>query len=185
MASFDGSTGRHALRFAPGVPAPPLPPSAALVSSSAESNGPTTTTTVVEVLLSASRFKWLSAPPASSAPNPTHCPLTHPAGEGAVGQRIRVFWPGMGRWYSAKVVSFVPEPAASKKASSSSSSNQNGVVGGTHRVAYPDGDSHELCLRHEAVVFAGVAPPRTAWPEGDKGDAAFEAAGAGAHRADA
>ena len=92
------------------------------------------------VKLGALRFQWLREQPAGAAPNPTAAGA--PSGEGAVGRRLKVFWPGMARWYQGKVQSF---DAAS----------------GKHLIKYRDGDTQELALRHEAVIWvdAGPMPP--------------------------
>jgi hypothetical protein len=47
------------------------------------------------------RFQWLSDPPPGAGANPTYAAA--PRGEEAVGWRVKVFWPGMARWYQGRV----------------------------------------------------------------------------------
>lgn len=53
------------------------------------------------VVLGRTRFQWLAPQPPGAAPNPSHAAA--PRGEDAVGAKVRVFWPGMCRWYTGKV----------------------------------------------------------------------------------
>lgn len=53
------------------------------------------------VRLGSTRFQWLREQPESAAPNPTYAGSPHD--DDCVGRRIKVFWPGMGRWYQGKV----------------------------------------------------------------------------------
>ena len=53
------------------------------------------------VCLGTTRFQWLATLPPSAAPNPTHAGA--PQKEDAVGFKVKVFWPGMARWYLGKV----------------------------------------------------------------------------------
>ena len=101
------------------------------------------------MLLSACRFAWTDELPSSAPLNPTATPAA-PSGPSAVGARLRVFWPAMGKWYAGKVTGF-------DRAS------------GAHTVTYSDGDVQSLHLSSEAVVWAGVPPPshrlaRPLWP---------------------
>jgi len=82
--------------------------------------------------LAKNRFQWLSDAAANAAPNPTYAAA--PKGEDAVGYRVRVFWPGMARWYQGKIEAYNPDTKR-------------------HTVKYRDGDIQKLLLRHEAVSF--------------------------------
>ena len=84
------------------------------------------------LLLSKTRFQWLEKPPANMPPNPTNAGA--PKGEEAVGYKVRVFWPGMARWYLGTVQAYEMET-------------------GLHTVKYRDGDVQKLKLRNEAVVY--------------------------------
>eukprot|EP00887_Chlorella_sp_A99_P006200 scaffold3.g6200.t1 len=84
------------------------------------------------VCLGATRFQWLTGLPPAAPPNPTHAGA--PQREDAVGYKVKVFWPGMARWYLGKVVSYDPRNRM-------------------HKVKYRDGDIQELMLRHEAVQY--------------------------------
>lgn len=53
------------------------------------------------VALGRTRFQWLAPQPPGAAPNPSHAAA--PRGEDAVGAKVRVFWPGMCKWYTGKV----------------------------------------------------------------------------------
>lgn len=83
------------------------------------------------------RFQWLKEQPEGAKPNPTAA--GGPKDHDCVGRRVKVFWPGMGRWYQGKVQSYDP---ATKR----------------HRVKYRDGDVQQLRLRHEAVIWVDVGP---------------------------
>jgi len=50
---------------------------------------------------------------------------------------VKVFWPGMGKWYAGKVSAY--DGRSSK-----------------HTILYKDGDVQKLVLRHEAVVWLDV-----------------------------
>ena len=113
IAQFNGEKGQHLIRFSDREPG----------SVKHEESW---------VTLSKTRFQWLGAPPANVAPNPTH--VGAPKGEETVGYRVRVFWPGMARWYQGTVQSYDSE-------------------NGTHTVKYRDGDIQTLKLRNEAVVY--------------------------------
>lgn len=47
------------------------------------------------------RFQWLAPPPPGAPPNPTA--VGAPQREEAVGWKVRVFWPGMSKWYFGRV----------------------------------------------------------------------------------
>ena len=47
------------------------------------------------------RFQWLTDPLPSAGPNPTFAAA--PRGEEAVHHKVKVFWPGMSKWYIGKV----------------------------------------------------------------------------------
>lgn len=51
--------------------------------------------------------------------------------------QVKVFWPGMGKWYAGKVAAY------------DGRSNK-------HTILYKDGDVQKLMLRHEAVVWPDV-----------------------------
>jgi hypothetical protein len=52
------------------------------------------------------RFYWRDAAPYEAPPNPTFRPQH--GGEGAVGKRLRVYWPAMQKWYCGSVKSYDP-----------------------------------------------------------------------------
>lgn len=56
------------------------------------------------VHLGRSQFRWLSDIPPGSPANPTFA--GKPQQHDAIGWRVRVFWPAMGRWYQGKVKDF-------------------------------------------------------------------------------
>ncbi len=74
---------------------------------------------VLQLNLGQNKFKFLSLPDPNEAPNPSF--LICPPGEKAVGHKVRVFWPAMGRFYQGLVKSY---DAESRK----------------HRIDYCDGD---------------------------------------------
>lgn len=84
--------------------------------------------------LSRSRFQWLGPVPEVCAPNPSY--RKAPKRKAAIGYKVRVFWPGMAKWYVGKVLNYDTD---SKK----------------HTVKYKDGDVQQISLRHEAVVYLG------------------------------
>ncbi|PRW60087.1 Histone-lysine N-methyltransferase ATX2 [Chlorella sorokiniana] len=84
------------------------------------------------VCLARTRFQWLAAPPPQAKPNPSWDGA--PRGDDAVGYKVKVFWPGMSKWYVGKIMSFDPKTKL-------------------HSVKYRDGDTAELELRHEAVQY--------------------------------
>ena len=51
--------------------------------------------------LGSTRFQWLQDQPPNAGPNPTWA--SAPRHDDCVGRRLKVFWPGMGRWYQGKV----------------------------------------------------------------------------------
>lgn len=53
------------------------------------------------VWLARTRFQWLAPPPPQAPPNPSWAAA--PKGDDAVGTKVKVFWPGMCRWYTGKV----------------------------------------------------------------------------------
>uniref|UniRef100_A0A7S3E4J5 Tudor domain-containing protein n=1 Tax=Chloropicon laureae TaxID=464258 RepID=A0A7S3E4J5_9CHLO len=85
-----------------------------------------------EVNLTRERFQFLTNPRAGAAPNPTYqgCPK----GKDAVGHKVKVYWPAMGRWYVGRVKEY-DKPT------------------GKHLIAYQDGEQHLVLLRNEAVRF--------------------------------
>lgn len=103
------------------------------------------------VNLAKTRFQWLTQPSPTAPPNPTH--QGAPKGEEAVGYQVRVFWPGMAKWYQGKVESYDPETKQ-------------------HTVKYRDGDIKTYKLRHEAVVYLDKSntPARKDRPRGSSKD---------------
>jgi hypothetical protein len=102
------------------------------------------------VNLARNRFQWLAPPTSDTASNPTNAGA--PRGEEAVGYQVRVFWPGMARWYQGRVEAYNPDTKA-------------------HTVRYRDGDVQQLTLRHEAMNYLDkkplpAAPPRVRPPSG-------------------
>jgi hypothetical protein len=79
------------------------------------------------------KFKWSQVSAPEAAPNPTFKPEF--CGEGAVGKRLRVYWPAMQKWYCGTVRAYDP-------------------VSGLHTVYYKDGDQQTLMLKHEPVIWA-------------------------------
>lgn len=51
--------------------------------------------------------------------------------------QVKVFWPGMGRWYAGKISSYDGRS-------------------GRHTIQYKDGDVQKVLLKHEAVLFLDV-----------------------------
>lgn len=92
------------------------------------------------VSLGSCKFKWSSRPGPRDPPNPSWA--SAPRAQAAIGCRVRVFWPAMGRYYTGVVKSYDP-------------------VTGMHRVDYSDGDSAEHNMRHEATLWLeqGVGSP--------------------------
>lgn len=80
------------------------------------------------------RFKWPSGTPPQHAFNVTYSPTQSPHGVDAVGRKLRVFWPAMGRYYQGVVAAY------------SASDNK-------HRIDYPDADWHWMDLRYESVEW--------------------------------
>lgn len=78
------------------------------------------------------RFKWKTEPGASAAPHPSYA--DGPKGENAIGTRVKVYWPGMAKWYVGKVFEY---DAKDNK----------------YTIKYKDGDVQRLNLKHEAVVY--------------------------------
>eukprot|EP00889_Picochlorum_renovo_P000424 jgi/Picre1/27454/NNA_000421.t1 len=62
--------------------------------------------------------------------------LKAPKRKAAIGYKVKVFWPGMAKWYVGKVLDYDTD---SKK----------------HTVKYKDGDVQQISLRHEAVLYLG------------------------------
>jgi hypothetical protein len=85
-----------------------------------------------EVNLSRERFQFLTNPRPGAAPNATY--HVAPRGKDAVGLKVKVYWPGMGRWYVGRVKEY-------DKAT------------GKHLIAYQDGEQHLVLMRNEAVKF--------------------------------
>jgi len=85
-----------------------------------------------EVNLSRERFQFLTNPRPGAAPNATF--HVAPRGKDAVGLKVKVYWPGMGRWYVGRVKEY-------DKAT------------GKHLIAYQDGEQHLVLMRNEAVKF--------------------------------
>ncbi|WPT13593.1 Histone-lysine N-methyltransferase ATX2 [Picochlorum sp. SENEW3] len=84
--------------------------------------------------LSKSRFQWLGPVPEVCPPNPSY--RKAPKRKAAIGYKVKVFWPGMAKWYVGKVLDYDTD---SKK----------------HTVKYKDGDVQQISLRHEAVLYLG------------------------------
>lgn len=82
IAQYNPSTGQHLLRFLDRAPGE--------VKHRED-----------WVVLTRTRFQWLTDPPQGARPNPTW--ERAPRGEDAVHHKVRVFWPGMCRWYTGKV----------------------------------------------------------------------------------
>lgn len=89
------------------------------------------------IKLSKTRFQWLGELSADAPANPTY--TNAPRGEDAVGYGVRVFWPGMARWYQGKIENY---NNTTKK----------------HTVKYRDGDVQDVMLKHEAVVYLNKTP---------------------------
>ncbi|CAL8467270.1 g6807 [Coccomyxa elongata] len=87
--------------------------------------------------LSKCRFAWQGDLPPGSQHNPTFVPGLTPSGHDAVDQKVKVFWPGMGKWYAGKVAAYDGRSAK-------------------HTILYKDGDVQRLTLRQEAVVWPDV-----------------------------
>lgn len=85
-----------------------------------------------EVNLSRERFQFLTNPRPGAAPNATY--HSAPKGKDAVGLKVKVYWPGMGRWYVGRVKEY-------DKAT------------GKHLIAYQDGEQRLVLMRNEAVKF--------------------------------
>ncbi|KAK9832914.1 hypothetical protein WJX74_001631 [Apatococcus lobatus] len=84
------------------------------------------------VHLGRSQFRWLSELASGTPANPTHA--GKPRQHDAVGWRVRVFWPAMGRWYQGKVKDYDAST-------------------GKHLLVYKDGDVQNAMLRNEAVEW--------------------------------
>lgn len=80
VSAFDPGTGRHAVRYRSKVPGAP--------------DGD------VWLSLGKTRFQWAGKPGAGQAPNPSAAGA--PPDEQLVGSRVKVFWPGMAKWYLGK-----------------------------------------------------------------------------------
>jgi hypothetical protein len=87
------------------------------------------------VRLGKRRFRWRSNPRPGCAANPSF--KGSPRGRSAVGRKVRVFWPGMGKWY----IGSIKEYDADK---------------GEHLVAYKDGERQRLQLRNEPIQWLPV-----------------------------
>ena len=88
-----------------------------------------------EVNLARERFQFLTNPKPGSAPNSTY--HGSPKGKEAVGKKVKVYWPAMGRWYVGRIKEY-------EKAS------------GKHLIAYQDGEQHLVHLRNEAVRYPHI-----------------------------
>ncbi|GAB4820373.1 hypothetical protein N2152v2_007419 [Parachlorella kessleri] len=95
------------------------------------------------VKLGSTRFQWLQDQPRDAGSNPTWASV--PRHDDCVGRRLKVFWPGMGRWYQGKIQSYDP-------------------VSDKHCIKYRDGDVQELRLRHEALIWVDTGPLPPARP---------------------
>lgn len=84
--------------------------------------------------LSRSRFQWLGPVSEVSVPNPSY--RKAPKRKAAIGYKVRVFWPGMAKWYVGKVLDYDTDTK-------------------NHTVKYKDGDVQHIALRHEAVLYLG------------------------------
>lgn len=118
VADFDAATGHHRLAFSPAAP-PAAAPQDATVARPDE-----------WAALASLRFVFAGDPASAADPNPSYDAA--PKGADAVGRRLRIYWPGMGRWYAGTVRGY-------------------DAATGRHHVVYKDGDSLEHRLRHEAV----------------------------------
>jgi len=85
-----------------------------------------------EVNLARERFQFLTNPKPGAAPNSTY--HGSPKGKDAVGFKVKVYWPGMCRWYVGRVKEY-------------------DRATGKHLIAYQDGEQHLILLRNEAVKF--------------------------------
>lgn len=90
--------------------------------------------------LARTRFQWVGRPQPGAAPNPTAARAPSDP-QALVGARVKVFWPGMAKWYLGKVVGY-------------------DAPGKRHVVKYRDGDEQRLQLRHEAVIYLDASKRR-------------------------
>lgn len=93
------------------------------------------------------RFQFLTNPRPGSAPNRTY--HGSPKGKDAVGRKVKVYWPAMGRWYVGKVKGY-------------------DTASGKHLIAYQDGEQHEVLLRNEAVRYPGLEGGKPTAAKGQK-----------------
>ena len=93
------------------------------------------------------RFQFLTNPRPGSAPNRTY--HGSPKGKDAVGRKVKVYWPAMGRWYVGKVKGY-------------------DTASGKHLIAYQDGEQQEVLLRNEAVRYPGLEGGKPTASKGQK-----------------
>lgn len=89
------------------------------------------------LFLSDLRFKWTQVLAPNAPVNPTFRPEY--SKEAAVGKRVKVYWPGMQKWYHGTVKSY--DSKTDK-----------------HMIWYRDGDSQSLLLKHEPVLWCDDEP---------------------------
>jgi len=112
-----------------------------------------------EINLSRERFQFTTKPKPGAKPNPSY---EHaPKGKEAVGHRVKVYWPAMGKWYVGRIKDY-----------------DRGT--GKHLVAYQDGEQHSVLLRNEAVKYPSHTSPQAAKAKAAAAQAEAAAAGAGA-----
>ena len=87
------------------------------------------------VRLGKRRFRWRSNPRPGCAANPSF--KGSPRGRSAVGRKVRVFWPAMGKWYIGSIKDYDADK-------------------GEHLVAYKDGERQSLQLRNEPIQWLPV-----------------------------
>lgn len=92
-----------------------------------------------ELDLARERFQFLTNPKPGAAPNSSY--HGSPKGKEAVGKKVKVYWPAMGRWYVGKVKEY-DKPS------------------GKHLIAYQDGEQHLVLLRNEAVRYPHIEAQR-------------------------
>ncbi|QDZ19417.1 hypothetical protein HOP50_02g19320 [Chloropicon primus] len=88
-----------------------------------------------EVDLAREKFQFLTQPKPGAAPNSSY--HGSPKGKDAVGRKVKVYWPAMGRWYVGKVKEY-DKPS------------------GKHLIAYQDGEQQLVLLRNEAVKYPHI-----------------------------
>lgn len=84
------------------------------------------------VNLSDVKFRWEHRASRESGNNPTYREWC--VGQAAVGRKLKIYWPAMGRWYQGIVKSYDSKTQL-------------------HRVKYRDGDIQDLALRSEPIIW--------------------------------